>query len=65
MNANVEETPRRQFKYPTEVKVDEVHRVEEALVRMREGDVRNRCKLRANTRLARAIGVATGFIGGA
>ena len=60
MDAKVEQTASRELRYPNQIEVDEVNDVEEALVHMREGDVRNRCELTGNTRLARAVGVVLG-----
>ena len=60
VDAKVEQTASRELRYPNQIEVDEVNDVEEALVHMREGDVRNRCELAGNTRLARAVGVVLG-----
>ena len=60
MDAKVEQTASRELRYPNQIEVDEVNDVEEALVHMREGDVRNRGELTGNTRLARAVGVVLG-----
>ena len=60
MDAKVEQTASRELRYPSQIEVDEVNGVEEALVHMREGDVRNRGELAGNTTVARAVGAVLG-----
>lgn len=50
MDANVEQTAYRQLNDPAEVEVEHVHSVEEALVHVRVGDVRNSGELDRKTK---------------
>ena len=55
MDANVEQTAHRQVRDPAEVEVEHIHRVEEALVHVWVGDVRNCSELGGKTRPKHAV----------
>lgn len=56
VDAKVDHAAHRQLGHPAQIEVDNVDSVEEALVRVRVGDVRNFSELDGNERLAGTVG---------
>ena len=61
VDADVEQTAHRQLRDPAEVEVEQIHSVEEALVHVRVGDVRNGSELAEKAWSKQSVGVVLAF----